>query len=210
MDGTFIGIWISALLTLGIVSFLYRDNLFYKISEAIFIGISAGFWFITFFWDSLYRPVAAGIEGGDYWFIGGIILGVMLLMRLVGTAGWLARWPLAFIVGATVGLRMMVYFTTNALAQVQGTVVDTVAAVASGNTYEIIGRFVIVAGTITGLIYFYFSKEHRGAFGGAAKVGIWFLMVTFGASFGYTVMSRMSLLLGRIDFLLTDWLKLVK
>jgi hypothetical protein len=35
-------------------------------------------------------------------------------------------------------------------------------------------------------------------------------MVTFGASFGYTVMSRMSLLIGRIDFLLHDWLGMIK
>jgi hypothetical protein len=65
-------------------------------------------------------------------------------------------------------------------------------------------------GVFCGLIYFFFSKEHTGFFGGAANVGIWFLMITFGASFGYTVMSRMSLLIGRIDFLLVDWLKLVK
>jgi hypothetical protein len=58
---------------------------------------------------------------------------------------------------------------------------------------------------VTGLIYFYFSKEHRGAFGQTARIGIYFLMVTFGASFGYTVMSRMSLLIGRIDFLITEW-----
>jgi len=58
---------------------------------------------------------------------------------------------------------------------------------------------------VTGLIYFYFSKEHRGVFGQTARIGIYFLMVTFGASFGYTVMSRMSLLIGRIDFLITEW-----
>jgi hypothetical protein len=34
-------------------------------------------------------------------------------------------------------------------------------------------------------------------------------MVTFGAAFGLTVMSRMSLLIGRIDFLLRDWLHLL-
>jgi hypothetical protein len=60
------------------------------------------------------------------------------------------------------------------------------------------------------LVYFFFSKEHKGVFGGTAKVGIFFLMVTFGASFGYTVMSRMSLLIGRIDFLFGDWLGLIK
>ena len=31
------------------------------------------------------------------------------------------------------------------------------------------------------------------------------LMIGFGASFGYTVMSRISLLYGRVDFLVFDW-----
>jgi hypothetical protein len=30
-------------------------------------------------------------------------------------------------------------------------------------------------------------------------------MIGFGASFGYTVMSRISLLYGRVDFLLNTW-----
>lgn len=211
MDSTIIGTWLAALLTLGIMSFIYRDNLYYKICEAIFIGISAGYWFITYFWDSLYRKAWVGIvHQGDYILLGGVILGAMMLTRLFGKIGWIARWPLAFIVGATAGLKMMVYFTTNAMAQIHGTVNDTMAAFSGADLYDVVGRIVILIGTVTGLIYFYFSKEHKGVFGGAAKVGTWFLMITFGASFGYTVMSRMSLLLGRIDFLLTDWLKLVK
>jgi hypothetical protein len=35
-------------------------------------------------------------------------------------------------------------------------------------------------------------------------------MITFGAAFGYTVMGRMSLLIGRLDFLLADWLHLIR
>jgi hypothetical protein len=34
-------------------------------------------------------------------------------------------------------------------------------------------------------------------------------MITFGASFGYTVMGRISLLVGRITFLLDDWLGII-
>jgi hypothetical protein len=211
MDGAVISTWLAALLTLGIMSFVYKDNLYYKICEAIFIGISAGYWFITYFWDSLYRIAWIGVvHEGRYVLLGGVVLGTMMLMRLFGKIGWIARWPLAFIVGATAGLKMMVYFTTNAMAQVHGTVNDTMAAFGGGDLYDLIGRLVILIGTVTGLIYFYFSKEHKGVFGGVAKVGTWFLMITFGASFGYTVMSRMSLLLGRIEFLLTDWLRLVK
>ena len=47
-----IGIWFGAFLTLGIISFLYGDNPWYKICEAIFVGSSAGYWFITLFWDN--------------------------------------------------------------------------------------------------------------------------------------------------------------
>jgi hypothetical protein len=30
-------------------------------------------------------------------------------------------------------------------------------------------------------------------------------MISFGASFGYTIMGRVSLLIGRLDFLYNDW-----
>ena len=72
-----------------------------------------------------------------------------------------------------------------------------------------IGVPVSIVGVITGIIYFFFSKEHKGIFGGFAKIGIWFLMIAFGASFGYTVMARISLLIGRVYFLLHNWLHII-
>ena len=33
-------------------------------------------------------------------------------------------------------------------------------------------------------------------------------MISFGASFGYTIMARLSLLIGRVTFLFRDWLGL--
>ena len=67
-------------------------------------------------------------------------------------------------------------------------------------------NLLIVVGVICTLAYFYFSARHRGLLGGASRVGIWFLMVAFGAGFGNTVMARISLLIGRVQFLLYDWL----
>ena len=58
-------------------------------------------------------------------------------------------------------------------------------------------NLLLVVGLSSSLLYFYFASEHRGALGVATKVGIWFLMISFGASFGYTVMSRISLAIGR-------------
>ena len=52
--------------------------------------------------------------------------------------------------------------------------------------------------------------EHKSAIGGVSVIGVWFLMIAFGASFGYTVMARMSLLIGRMQFLLKDWLGIIQ
>ena len=60
----------------------------------------------------------------------------------------------------------------------------------------------ILVGVLTVLIYFFFSIEHKGTIKIAARIGIYFLMVYFGAAFGYTVMARMSLVIGRFDDLI--------
>ena len=44
----FIGIWIAALLTLCIYSFLYRDNPFYRFAEHLFVGVSGGLRYCTY------------------------------------------------------------------------------------------------------------------------------------------------------------------
>lgn len=213
-----LALWTAAFLTLGIISFLYRDNIWYKICEAVFVGISAGYWFVSYFWDNLYGKFFLGVfpEHGNprdpYWYvllIGGA-LGVLMLARLLPKVGWISRWPLAFIVGATAGLYLITYFASNVMVQVEDTVRPLFGEQYSASVYDSIGNIVVALGTFSGLIYFFFSKEHRGAFGATARVGIFFLMVTFGASFGYTVMSRMSLLIGRIDFLVGDWLGLIR
>ena len=53
------------------------------------------------------------------------------------------------------------------------------------------------------------SFEHTGVVGKAAKAGMWVLTITFGASFGYTVMGRIALLASVSEFLLDDWLWLI-
>jgi hypothetical protein len=64
----------------------------------------------------------------------------------------------------------------------------------------------LIVGLISVLVYFFFSVEHKGAVGRVARVGIWFLMVSFGAAFAFTVMGRITLLSQRIEFLFDDWL----
>jgi hypothetical protein len=229
-----IGIWIGAFLTLGILSFLYKDNPFYKFSEAVFLGISAGYWFVSLFWQNLVPKLFDNLgvtrlfsseapEGalqtllvhGQYhehlWYVVAGIFGVMMLLRLVPGVGWISRWPLAFVVGTTSGVYLTRYLASNALAQINNTLKDFIPLSQAGFLgWDNLNFLIVLVGVLTGLTYFYFSKEHKGVTGGAAKIGIYFLMITFGASFGYTVMSRMSLLIGRLDFLYREWLHLIQ
>lgn len=208
---------LGAFFTLGIFSFLYKDNPFYKLCEAIFVGISAGYWFVQLYYQNLLAKLIDNLAAGQFgWmyiaYVAVAILGVMMLMRLVPKIGWISRWPLSVIVGATAGLWFITYLQSNAMQQLQNTIMPIQAYAEDGSLslYQTIGNLTVALGTITGVIYFFFSKEHKGVFGGAAKVGVWFLMITFGASFGYTVMSRMSLLIGRMDFLFSEWLRLIQ
>ncbi len=206
MNWEIIGIWLGALLTFCIYSFLYKDNPFYKFAEHLFIGMSAGYWVIynienvlkPNWWYKMF-PESGGFEW--IWVIPGIFA-LFMLARIVPKTAGLSRLSLAMIVGAGAGLNMVSYFQTNALAQVE----DTITSLSVGGAFEIISNIVLVVGVVTGLVYFFFSKEHKGFIGKTANVGITVLMVAFGASFGFTVMARISLLIGQVTFLLKDWL----
>ncbi|MEW6050020.1 MAG: hypothetical protein AB1644_03020 [Candidatus Zixiibacteriota bacterium] len=152
-----------------------------------------------------------------------VIFGLLLLMRLSSKLGWISRWSLAFIVGTTAGLNFVRYMRSDFIEQISSTFVPLlvewrgIGSFISDFNLNIAGQFVVMLanwviflGVVCGLIYFFFSKEHTGLTGRASRFGIWVLMVTFGASFGYTVMGRVSLLVGRLTFLFSDWLGLIK
>ena len=164
------------------------------------------------FWYGIYDML--GVVAGNVFPDGGIdkghdlhfiyliplALGIMMLLSLYKPLNWMARWGIAYTVGMAAGLRAYGFLSSNVLGQVKGTIMPLV------NTelplFDLIepsyfNNFVILVGTVTGLLYFYFSKKHKGVFGKVTKVGIYFLMISFGASFGFAVMGRISLLIGR-------------
>jgi hypothetical protein len=222
-----IGLWFAAFLTLAVFSFLYADNPFYRVAESIFVGVSAAYWMVIAFWDvivpnvigKIWPPVVQawampGLSGPeaqrDLVYIIPLVLGIMLLWRLMPVGSWIARWPLAVIVGTTAGLRLIGFLHGDFLAQIRNTILPLV--VFTGGAFDFwasLSNVIIVVGVLCCLTYFFFSFDHTGAVGRAARVGIWLLMITFGAAFGYTVMGRIALLGARIEFLLDNWLWLI-
>ena len=133
-------------------------------------------------------------------------LGIMMLLSVSAKLSWMARWGIAYTVGMAAGLRAYGFLNSNVLEQIKGSAFQIFNsdlpffALASESIFN---NFIILIGTITGLMYFYFSREHTGNFGKLSKLGIYFLMISFGASFGFAVMGRISLLIGRFVDLIT-------
>lgn len=225
---------LAAFLTLAVFSFLYKDNPYYKFAEHLFVGVSAAYWMCMAFWSTivgnLFPRISSGLShyfGVPYreftiYYIVPLIFGIILLMRLSSKVGWISRWSLAFIVGTTAGLNLVRYLRSDFISQVSNSFVPLLVGwkgigpffsefslAASGQFVLSLSNWIIFIGVFSGLVYFFFSKEHKGVFGGISRAGIWILMITFGASFGYTVMGRISLLVGRLTFLFRDWLGLI-
>ncbi len=246
MNGSEIfGAWVAVFLTLGIFSYLYKDNPFYKIAEHVFVGISAGYWMAMAFWTQVQPnlfgrlwPVpdgaisgflmkswygiynifgyvlpsvfpAGGIDKGHgtdphFMYIFPAILGTMMVLSVFAKLSWMARIGIAYTVGMAAGLRAYAFLNSNVLGQIKGSAVSFVDMPFFSLTgVSIFNNLIIIVGTITALLYFYFSKEHTGTFGKVTRVGIYFLMISFGASFGFAVMGRISLLIGRFTDLIT-------
>ena len=166
-------------------------SVWYAIYE-IFNFISTGFGIL----DRSIFP-EGGIKGFDeirFIYLIPFILGIFMLLRLVPKLGWLARWAIAYIVGMAAGLRFYGFLNSDILIQIKASAIDF-----TSDWGTIINALILFIGTLTGLIYFFYSTEHKGVVGRLSRIGIYFLMIKFGASFGFAVMGRISLLIGRIN-----------
>lgn len=234
-----IGLWLAAFCTLAIFSFLAGDNPAYKLAEAIFVGVSAAYAMVVGFWDTLVPnlfaklipetmralglahldvPEDVAIEP-EWIYLVPLALSGLMLWQLSPRGGWIARWPLAFFIGATAGIRLYTFFEADFLRQIQQTLLPLVVVIYEDSTRRSVNwsetvrssleNATIVFGVLTSLTYFFFSIEHRGPVQIATRLGVYVLMITFGAGFAYTVMGRIALLIERFEFLFIDWLWLI-
>ena len=201
-------IWIAAIGTLAIYSILYKENPVYRLAEHIFIGAATGYSvFVT--WTQILKPQWwDNITQGQAYWVFALVAGSMFYFIYSKKHVWISR----IIFGALLGL-----IAGAAFKGFVGINIDRIYASCKPLAGKDMSAAMIVNNALFILIllavmsYFFFSFEHRNRISSApAKVGRWCLMFAFGAMFGSTVMARMSLLIGRVYFLLHDFLHVAK
>lgn len=143
-----------------------------------------------------YTPKQIG-AAPDYWLFIGVALGILIYFRLSKKLSWVSRYTFAFMVGWGSGVAIPAIIEASLLKQL-GATVEPFLTWGTASAADRVKMIVILVGVICSLMYFLFSVEHKGPLKVVSKIGICFLMVSFGASFGYTVMGRMALLVGRL------------
>ena len=207
----FVGAWVAVGLTLFIFSFLYKDNPLFKTGEHLYVGISVGYEVVVVWYTVFIRLVWEQAQKGDYEPLIGVVIGLLILTRFIPKIAWLSRIAFAFVVGFGSGVAIPRTVSSFILKQIEDTVNPLVTMVGGSVSFSMnfanpqsgINTIVLLIGVVSVLFYFFFSVEHTGSGYVTARTGIYFLMIGFGAAFGYTVMSRMSLLIGRFRDLIT-------
>lgn len=196
--------------TIFIYSFLWKENPLSRAVEHLFIGLAAVFTLAAMYDAAAtvaYWGTGRIVEGNLIWIIP-ILISLMYFFFFSKKYFYLYRYPVAIVAGIMAGMMICGMIQSNFLAQIQSTVtLPLVGTMPDGTPVwggwppPGLNNIIIIIGIITALTFFFFTWEHKGALGVSAKIGRYFLMATFGAAYGGTVMARISLLTGRLRFL---------
>lgn len=214
-----IGIWIAAILTIMVYSYLLGDNPLYRVAEHLLVGSAIAYAVVVSLHSVLIPRLFSRLSEGQWLYIIPLILGVLLLTKVRPSWADLGNVSMGVLLGVGVALALGGALSGTIGPQVRGTIasLNPVDYPETG-WFGVLDAIVIVVGTIGTLLYFHFSvrksdKQEENPRGGIiriwAKIGRWTIMVAFGAIFASVTMSRISLFVGRVQFLLGDWLHII-
>ncbi|HPH65381.1 MAG TPA: helix-hairpin-helix domain-containing protein [Kofleriaceae bacterium] len=113
-----IGFWCGIFLTFCILSFLYKDNPFYKFAEHLFVGVSIGYIVITQFQNNV---VPRFTDDNSTWltFVPIGLAALMFVKFLSPRLAWMGRFPLAFVVAMAAGQNVAALVQSDIAEQVK-------------------------------------------------------------------------------------------
>ena len=213
MDGSLLstlGILVSIFLTLSILSFLYDDNPIYKFAEHLFMGIGIGVGTVEIYYGVFYPKLVQPLfEEHRLLSLMPLLLLAMLFTKLTKKHSDWAKIPIAFIVAAFAGVKLTGEANGRLLEQVRASMPDLAELYKNHGWWDwdqggagVFSGLFLVLGLCACLLHFYFSAKHNKPMRIISRGGVMILMLSFGASFGFTVMGRISLAIGRAEALL--------
>jgi hypothetical protein len=151
------------------------------------VGIAAGY-LTTVAIKNIQDMAYVKVLAGNYLYVIPLILGVLIFTRLTINYGRISTWPIAWVMG--IGTAAAIY------GVIKSQIFDQISLPLTFFTVNLVNNAIIVILTICTLFYFYFTVDMKGPLKPIYTVGRFTLMITFGATFAGTVLSRVAYFLG--------------
>lgn len=211
-----IGFFLAAILTIMVFSYIFGDNVLFRLATHIFVGVAVGY-AIVVIWHQVLAPALStdNLSGTAP----ALLLCFFLIFKIRPNQGTLTRTlgniALAFILGVGAALAIGGALFGTLLPQILTTATISLhpnhyrneAGLADWVSW--LNNIIIVLGTVGTFAYFTFAVRAPGLLGGLregivrffAGMGRLMIIFTLGALFANTVSSRVALLIERLQFL---------
>ncbi len=209
---------VAAILTFMVWSYVLGDNPAFRIAEHILVGTAVGY-AVVVAWFNVVQPVffQAGHFRPSLLSALPLILCLLLMAKLNPAWSGIGSIAVAFLIGVGVALAVggalfgTLWPQTLSTAQLSLGVSrgeDRQAGILTDPLFW--QNLAILIGTIGTFFYFAFETQPKGPLGEFRSaftrfwsgIGQWIIMITLGALFANAAMSRMTLLIGRVQWLL--------
>ena len=213
----FFGAVLGFILTVLIFTYIIGDNPFFRFAIHLFIGVASGFALVVVFYNVFWNQVFLAIieqPSQALLMAPALLAGVWLLVtKSVTRLSRLGNWIMAFLVGAGAA--------TAIGGAVLGTLFPQIGA--TGSLFDMGGAqgfqgglagylfrgLIILAGTLTTLIYFHFGvrtspdgqQTRHPLVQELARVGQVFIAITFGVLFAGVYAAALASMIERLNFI---------
>jgi len=216
---------LAGIATLGIYTFLIKENIIYRVFEHLFIGIATAWGLVAvcrdFLWPRIFKTMSGfdrmylpdGTEVGEYREVYLLYLIPTLFSLLYYTMyskkyRHLAQLVISFQLGCAGGLAFKGFFV-----EVLPQIYDCFKPVYffPGMSQEVflqsLSNVFFLVTLFCSFLYFFFTfkSSESVVIKKLSTTGRLLMMACFGAFFGSTMMARMALLIDRLDFLANSW-----
>ena len=194
--------WVAALVTILVWAYLVGERRIFRLAQHLLAGLATGYLVLLAVREvlipRLVQPIGAGSPNPL------LYLAVLLVLAMLGAA-WLPRAvvavPVAILVAATAAFALG--------GAVAGTLMPQLGAslLAPGlQAGQLAGAIISLAITVLVLTAFLHGAPRTRLLVGAAGAGRWLLLGGIGGWLGFLIVSRLTLLVDRVAFLLNTWI----
>lgn len=211
------GMIVSFLLTLMVVSYLFKDNVLFRLAVHIFIGVSAGYAVMVVCYNViLYRLVVPLLQSPlnqIYLIFPPLFLGIWLLSKAVPKLSRLGSPVIAFMVGIGAATTIIGAVTGTLFPQIRASINlfdhQVIQQSRENPAFWLFNALMILVGTLTTLAYFHFGTRSQREVPAQrqpwidflGRIGQIFLVVTFGGLFTGVLSAALSALIERLTFI---------